>query len=51
VDFFMLTINECKKYLNPEIIEKLSDKDVLEIRDALYELAEIALETLNKENK
>jgi hypothetical protein len=43
----MLTINECKKYLSSEIIEKTTDENILQIRDALYKLAELALETLN----
>jgi len=40
----MLSLDECKRTLGP-VAEKLSDEEILDIRDALRELAEIAWET------
>jgi len=40
----MFSITECKKYLSPEILEKLDEKEIVEIRDFLYALAELASE-------
>lgn len=39
----MLSLNECRRTLGP-VGESLSDEEVLEIRDALRALAEIAWE-------
>lgn len=36
----MLTLDECKKYLGNE----LSDEDIVAVRDAIYSLAEDALD-------
>lgn len=42
----MLSIEECREYLDDK---NLSDEEVLEIRDNLYGLAEIAIESYIKE--
>lgn len=41
----MLNIEECREYLEDET---LSDEEVLEIRNNLYSLAEIAIESYVK---
>jgi hypothetical protein len=44
----MLSIEKCREYLEGK---KLTDKEVLEIRDNLYGLAEIAIEKYIKDKK
>lgn len=44
----MLSIEECREYLEDKT---LSDEEVLEIRDNLHGLAEIAIENYIKEKK
>lgn len=39
----MLSIQECRELIPDQ--EKLTDDEILKIRDSLYELAEIALES------
>lgn len=43
----MLELSECRQYLDPEYSEKLSDEELAEIRDALYELADLMIDTVD----
>ena len=45
----MLTVQECRKYLDAETDKALSDKDVEVIRDDLYALARIVLDTTKQD--
>ena len=44
----MLSLNECKKILNEEE-NKYTDEQIILIRDWLYHMADIALDSLDQE--
>ena len=44
----MLTIQECRKYLDAETGKALSDKEIEAVRDDLYALARIVLDTVKQ---
>ena len=44
----MLSIGECRKYLSDETSGTLSDHEVMALRDALYGLAGLAVETMRR---
>lgn len=43
----MLDLSECRQFLDPEVSEELSDEKLAEVRDQLYGLAELAIDTLD----
>ncbi|MFA5000806.1 MAG: hypothetical protein WC531_01070 [Candidatus Paceibacterota bacterium] len=47
----MLSLEQCKKYLSPETLKRLSDEEILKVRDALNDLAELALDIVEQKHK
>jgi len=47
----MLTIQQCREYLDETTNESLSDKEVETIRDHMYVLARLTVASLDKEEK
>ena len=47
----MLTISECKEYLDAQTLKEMSDEEILRVRDALQGIADIVLETLFKSHQ
>ena len=44
----MLTVSQCKEYLDPQTLQEMSDDEIIQIRDILYGIAKLAMETLGK---
>lgn len=47
----MLTIQECRQFLDAETNKSLNDNEVGKVRDDFYKLARIILETKRDEDK
>lgn len=45
--FFMLSLEQCKKYLKKEY----TDEEVLALRDSLYQMANILIDNFHKEKE
>jgi hypothetical protein len=44
----MLTVSQCKEYLDDSTIKELSDGEIIKIRDVLQAFAELTLEMIIK---
>lgn len=47
----MLTIAECREYLEPETSAEMTDDEVARVRDDLYTLARLAIAKHENESK
>ncbi len=43
----MLTVSQCKEYLDPQTLKEMSDQEIIQVRDLLYGIAGLTIETLS----